>query len=163
MVLVGIVIDHLSKFLVTAKLKQGEVLTLIPQWLEITPEQNRGVAFSLFRDRTAFILGVSIFALTLITLLYLRVWRTAHGLMICALGLLLTGAIGNLIDRLVFGYVRDFINFIPPLPFIGHWAVFNVADICITVGVVLFLVSEVFFKDRPATVSDAQPQAKATP
>ena len=69
--------------------------------------------------------------------------------MIVALGLLLVGAIGNLIDRLVYQFVRDFIQFVPPVPIVGHWAVFNVADMCITVGVFLFLIGEIFLKSSP--------------
>jgi signal peptidase II len=149
-VLLGIVFDHASKFLVFTRLQDGQPYVLVSDWLQIMPAKNFGVAFSMFRDKTLFILGVSLFALTLITLLYLRIWKTAHPVMIWALGLLMIGAIGNLIDRLVFGYVRDFIDFLPPLPLIGRWAVFNVADICITLGVILFLVSEIFFKEKAA-------------
>ena len=149
-VLLGIVLDHATKFWVFTRLRDGEELIVIPDWLQIVRAENRGVAFSLFHGKTLFILGVSVFALTLITALYLRIWKTAHPVLIWALGLLMIGAIGNLIDRLVFGYVRDFIDFLPPLPVIGRWAVFNVADICITVGVILFLVSEIFFKEKPA-------------
>jgi signal peptidase II len=110
------------------------------------PAENRGVAFSLLRDHPGIIMCVSVGALFAILYLYSRIWRTAHSVMIVALGLLLIGAIGNLIDRLVFSYVRDFIQFVPPIPIIGHWAVFNVADMCITVGVILFVISELFLK-----------------
>ena len=150
LVLIGIVIDHTTKFLVFKNLKAGQVIVVIENWLEIRPEQNFGVAFSMFRNHTALILGVSTFALALISLIYIRIWRTAHPLMIWALGLLLVGAIGNLIDRVVFSFVRDFIDFVHPLPLVEHWAVFNFADICITVGVILFLISEIFYRETPA-------------
>ena len=154
LVLIGIVLDHASKFMVFTKLAPGQFVVVADNWLEIRPEKNFGVAFSMFRNHPSFILIVSLVALVLITMIYVRVWRTAHPLLIWSLGLLLIGAIGNLIDRLVFGFVRDFIDFVHPLPIVEHWAVFNVADICICVGVFLFLLTELFFKDS-ATVKSA--------
>ena len=166
LVLIGIVLDHASKFLVFTKLAPGQFVVVADNWLEIRPEKNFGVAFSMFRNHPSFILIVSLIALALITLLYIRVWRTAHPLLVCSLGLLLVGAIGNLIDRLVFGFVRDFIDFVHPLPIVEHWAVFNVADICITVGVFLFLITEIFFKDpahaKPTPAVEVTPAAPAS-
>lgn len=146
LVLAGIVIDQATKAAVFHILQDGEVYPLIKGWLEIMRAENRGVAFSLLRDHPSIILIVSVTALAAIIYLYSRIWRTAHLVMIVALALLLVGAIGNLVDRLKFQFVRDFIQFVPPLPVIGHWAVFNVADMCITIGVFLFLIGEVFLK-----------------
>ena len=70
------------------------------------------------------------------------------GNILAALGLLLIGATGNLADRICFGHVRDFIDFVPPLPLVGHWPVFNLADICITTGVALYLLGEFLGKTR---------------
>ena len=79
-----------------------------------------------------------------------------------ALGLLLVGAIGNLIDRLVFHYVRDFIQFVPRIPLIGQWAVFNVADMCITIGVILFLICELFLKSNAEEPEKTEKAENAT-
>lgn len=146
LVLAGIVIDLATKHAVFQNLDDGEVYPLVKGWLEIMRAENKGVAFSLLRDYPSIIMVVSVIALAAIVYLYSRIWRSAHPLMITALGLLLIGAIGNLIDRIFFHFVRDFIQFVPPLPVIGHWAVFNFADMCITVGVILFLISEMFLK-----------------
>ena len=146
----GVGVDLLSKWLVFTLLKPGASHPLIPNVLHVTLAQNQGVAFSLFRDQKLFVLSVAIVAITVMVWLYLRNRRTAPALLLVSLGLLLTGAIGNLIDRAAFGYVRDFIDFVPRLPLIGHWAVFNFADICITVGVLMYLFSELFGKSRTA-------------
>jgi signal peptidase II len=160
LILFGIATDLLSKWLVFAHLQANDTegVLLIPGILHITLAQNRGVAFSLFKDSQLFILSVSALAIGGIVYMYVKNWRTARAPLIFALGLLLTGAIGNLVDRLYFGYVRDFIDFVPPVPFVGRWAIFNVADICITTGVLLFLFSE-FFLQRPVL----QPEATSAP
>jgi signal peptidase II len=153
LVLLGVVVDHASKFIVFQSLREGEVIVVIKGWLEIMRAENTGVAFSWLRNQQFVILAVVFVALASITWLYLRIWRTAHPVMIWALGLLLVGAIGNLIDRMAFRYVRDFIDFVHPVPLVGRWAVFNFADICITLGVILFVVAELFLKDKPDAAS----------
>lgn len=166
LVLLGVVLDHASKFIVFNRLLDGEIYVVIPGWLQIMRAENTGVAFSMFRNQPLFILGVSLFALIAITWLYLKIWRTAHPLMIWSMGLLLVGAVGNLIDRIAFKFVRDFIDFVHPVPLVGRWAVFNVADICITVGVILFVFAELFLKDKPANAAptpSAPPETKSAP
>jgi signal peptidase II len=148
-VLAGIGLDLLTKKLAFDKLPWPQTYVLIPNVLEFVHAENHGVAFSLLAQHPAIILSFTSVAIVLLALFYARVRRRAQALVLAALALLLIGATGNLIDRLAFDFVRDFIYFVPELPVIGHWAVFNVADICITVGVILFLVSELFFSKRP--------------
>jgi signal peptidase II len=157
LVLLGVVADHTTKFLVFRSLRDNETIELVPGWLQIKRAINHGVAFSFLQNQPWIILCVSFIALGAITYIYLRSWRTAHVTMIWALGLLLVGAVGNLLDRLAFRYVRDFIDFVPPLPLVGRWAVFNVADICVTVGVILFLIAEVFLKEQSAVPPASKP------
>lgn len=146
-VVLGVSLDLFSKWLVFGQLAMGQAYQLWPGVLHISPAENRGVAFSLLKDHPSIIYVVSLVAITVLITIFWRVRERATALLLCALGLLLVGAIGNLVDRLFFGHVRDFIDFVPPLPLIGHWAVFNVADMCITVGVGLYLISEFSTKD----------------
>ena len=99
------------------------------------------------------ILCLSVGALGGVAWFYARSWRTATRAATVALALVLIGAAGNLADRVFLGYVRDFIDFVPHLPLIGHWAIFNVADACLTMGVLLLLCIELFSRpaDHPAT------------
>lgn len=145
LVLSGIVFDLLTKYLAFSALSPTTTYVLIPNVLVFVNAKNFGVAFSLLAGFPWFILAVTSAAIVFLIWLYTRVRETAHGLLITAIALLLIGATGNLIDRLFLGYVRDFIDFTPRLPLIGHWAVFNVADIGITVGVILFVIAEFFF------------------
>lgn len=143
MVLLGIGIDLCSKWYVFARLGKAEVYKLIPEVLHVTPAQNTGVAFSWLKDWPGLILCVSFVAVGVLTWIYAAHWRKARALTIVVLGLLLVGAAGNLVDRVFVGHVRDFIDFVPHIPLIGHWAVFNVADMCITVGVALYVLGEI--------------------
>jgi signal peptidase II len=149
-VLLGVSIDLLSKWLIFRKLALGESYPLWPGVFHITTAENRGVAFSMLRDHPWIIFFVSFVAITALLAIFWNLHKRAGKLALAALCLLLIGAIGNLVDRLTFNHVRDFIDFVPELPLIGHWAVFNIADICITVGVGLYLVSEIWFKEPPS-------------
>jgi len=148
LVLLGVAVDALSKTVVFHYLRPDERALIIPGVLEIVRAQNTGVAFSLLVGRPIFILAVDLAFIVGAVWVYIKYWRVGETLAILALGLLLIGAVGNLSDRLWFHYVRDFIDFVPRLPLIGHWAIFNIADACIVASVVLFLVQELFLKKR---------------
>ncbi len=143
----GIALDLISKELVFQRAGTGPVL--LPGVLQITRAKNTGVAFSWLKDSPQAVFAIAAVLIGVMLWIYARSWRTAPGMLIFALGLLLIGALGNLVDRLALGYVRDFIDFIPELPLIGRWAVFNVADICICIGVGMYLLSELFLKTEP--------------
>ena len=149
LVLLGLAVDLLTKWIAFAKLDNTQIYVLIPNVLVLEHAENHGVAFSMFAGHPAFILSITSLAIAFIIWLYGRSYKTAHTLAVSAMALLLIGAIGNLIDRVALGYVRDFIDFVPPIPLIGRWAVFNVADIAITVGVILYAISELFFAPDP--------------
>ncbi len=109
------------------------------KWLSFTHVQNTGVAFSIPIPMLKY---VSIFALLFIMFFFYRIIRANPERIInfFTFTLILAGAVGNVIDRFVFGKVTDFIKvdlgFWPFNPF----AIFNVADSCITVGVILYLI-----------------------
>jgi signal peptidase II len=167
-VLIGLAIDLGSKWLVFHQLRDGGDYELAPGIIHITTAKNEGVAFSMLKEHPSLILLISAGAIAAIVWLYTKSWRAGRLPLIVSLGLLLIGATGNLADRLYFHYVRDFIDFVPEIPLIGHWAVFNVADICITVGVFLFLFSELFLQtsapDTPlaADISQAQNSSRSS-
>lgn len=110
-----VIVDQITKAIATTH------LTLV---------RNTGAAFGLFRDQTIIFILISAAAIIFIGF-YLIKKKTSYYL---PLALILGGAVGNLIDRLRFGYVVDFID-------LRFWPVFNVADSCITIGaVILFFV-----------------------
>jgi signal peptidase II len=129
--------DQLSKLWIRTHLALGESLPLTDR-LSLSYIGNTGSAFGLLANQTFLIIIISIAALLFI-LLFLRYLSPATTLSIVSIGLILGGAVGNLIDRLRFGYVTDFIDIRLWGNF--HWPVFNIADAAITVGVFVLIYS----------------------
>ena len=126
---VVVVADQASKALVRANVDLGARDGVLPG-VEIVHVRNRGVAFGLFADG-----GIVLIVIGVVAVVALLAFFAAHSrrpLVWLPTGLLLGGAAGNLIDRLRQGFVTDFID----LPF---WPAFNVADTCITIGVLSLL------------------------
>jgi len=129
--------DQLSKLWIRTNLAIGESLPLIDR-LSLIHIRNTGSAFGLLANQTFLIIVISIAALLFI-LLFLRYLSPATTLIIISIGLIMGGALGNLIDRLRFGSVTDFIYFRLWGNF--HWPAFNIADASIVVGVCLLIYS----------------------
>jgi signal peptidase II len=127
--------DQLSKLWVRAHLAPGESL-LITDRLSLVNIENTGGAFGLLANQTFLITIISIAALLFI-LLFLHYLSPATTLSIISIGLILGGAVGNLIDRLRFGSVTDFIYFRLWGNF--HWPAFNIADAALIVGIFILI------------------------
>jgi signal peptidase II len=123
-------LDQLSKFLISKNLFLGQTLPVIQGVMHLSLVHNRGAAFGILKNQLPFFIFCSILALVLIGMNLKH--RPAPGKKVynLALALILAGAAGNLIDRLFFGYVIDFID-------LRVWPVFNIADSCITAGAIL--------------------------
>jgi signal peptidase II len=129
--------DQLSKLWIRTHLAPGESLPIIDR-LSLINIENTGSAFGLLANQTFLIITISIAGLLFI-LLFLRYLSPATTLSVVSIGLILGGAVGNLIDRLRFGCVTDFIYFRLWGDF--HWPAFNIADAAITVGVFVLIYS----------------------
>lgn len=149
--LVLIVLDQVSKQWVMHSFELYESINLMPN-LNFTYIHNYGAAFSFLSDSGGwqrwFFTGIAL-AVSVVLVIWLRrnpanLWRQN-----LAFALILAGAVGNVIDRIVFGYVIDFVDV-----YAGnwHWPAFNVADMAITVGAILMLL-EAFFEREPVSES----------
>jgi len=131
------VADQLSKAWVRTNLAEGQSLFDIG-FLRVTHVHNTGAAFGLFKDQSFALTIVALVGITALLVYALVIHRYFPWLNSMlgrsALGLILGGTVGNLIDRFRFGYVTDFIDF-------GFWPVFNIADSAVTVGVIIFAYS----------------------
>ena len=145
----GIVVgmDQITKLLVLALMPLYHVVAVIPGFFNLTHIRNPGGAFGFLAAggpglRNALFIGVSVVAMGLIVGFYRSTPRT-HPWLATALAMIFGGAVGNLIDRLRFGEVVDFLDV-----FIGsyHWPAFNVADSAITVGISIFVAHVVLGK-----------------
>ncbi len=137
--LVVIILDQFSKQLVESSFMVFETLPVIP-FLNLTLAYNEGAAFSFLADQSGwqrwfFVLLAT--AVTGVLVVWLGRLQPADRLVALALALIIGGAMGNLIDRLLFGHVIDFID-----AYYGdwHWPAFNLADSAIFLGVVLMLL-----------------------
>ena len=135
--------DQITKLLISSNFKVGESKHIIGGLLDFTYVQNRGAAFGMLANQrwvfllltTAIIIGIC--------------WLWVKGYIDHFTGrmsavLIVAGGIGNMIDRIALGYVVDFIDVSPLFDF----AVFNVADCCVTVGAVIMAVYVLFFLDE---------------
>lgn len=141
--LAGLVIalDQITKLYISHHFSLHESMTVVENFFNLTYIQNRGAAFGLLSKapesfRIPFFIIVPLVILTIIVLIFKKTQQTEL-LMITSLSLILGGAIGNLIDRIRFGYVIDFADFHWFHTY--HWPAFNVADTTIVVGVVLLI------------------------
>lgn len=136
-VILGVALDQYTKYLAVTYL-QDRPITLIDGVFQLRYLENRGAAFGLLQNQQVFFLIIGIITLFLITYLYIRMPRTRRYLLlrICMISIT-AGAIGNMIDRVKFQYVIDFLYFE-----LIDFPIFNVADIYATVAtfVLIFLV-----------------------
>jgi len=129
-----VALDQLTKYLVVSKFLPGESRIVIPHFLRWTYEQNQHGAFGLFGSSPLLLIGMALIVLTIFWLSFRD--QARRSLMVrIAFGMIVGGAIGNIIDRLHFRYVIDFIDFFRIWP-----NIFNVADSCITIGVMLLIL-----------------------
>ena len=136
--LLVVVLDQLTKAWVVSGLDLREIRQhpVWPPILNFTWVENRGVSFGLFGDGSARWM-LSLFSIIVAGVLGWWALRADRRLLISAIGLVMGGAIGNVIDRIRFGFVVDFIDFSGTRVF--PW-VFNVADSAITIGVILLIL-----------------------
>jgi signal peptidase II len=137
--LLVVALDQATKAVVRASLARGEV------WPDDWPVRlhyvtNTGAAFGILKDQTGFLIVTALIGLAAIYLYY-RYPPFDHLVAPLAIGLMLGGALGNLVDRVRLGEVTDFID-------VGWWPSFNVADSAISVGIAVLLIGYLLFSDR---------------
>lgn len=144
-----LLVDQASKLYIRQAMLLGDSVPVLPGLLHITHVKNSGAAFGILPNQHLLFLIAGIVVI-IVMLYYFRQLAVADGLSTVAFGSVLGGATGNLIDRMVFGKVTDFIDF-------RVWPVFNVADSAIVVGMIL--LSFILIKDARNEVGHAE-QAK---
>ena len=132
-------LDQLTKWWVLQHITPDNPRIIIPEFFALFFITNDGAAFGTFKGNNLFFIVLSCAALVFVLTLLLRRherdnWRDV------SLALLLGGVMGNLTDRLLHGHVIDFLVFDLHVPFANPWPAFNVADSCICVAVVCFIV-----------------------
>jgi signal peptidase II len=153
------VADALAKQAVTATLADSEPREIIPGWLVLTYVRNTGTAYGLLAGQGWLVLPLSIAAAIIVPLVLWRggFWRGRPLLGGLSAGLILGGALGNLVERILTGAVTDFLN----VPSIVLFQVFNLADASICVGaMLLLLLGSTERTSDPAPSEPAAPEAR---
>ena len=129
--------DQATKWLVLRNIEMSEVIQVVPGVFNIVHVHNTGAAFGMMKDSNLFFVLLAGAALIVVGVL---AWKGAFAGTPTRIGaaLLVSGILGNLTDRLLHGYVVDFIDVI--LPWYGHWPAFNIADSCICIAAGLFIL-----------------------
>jgi len=126
----------------------GETIEVIPGVFNLTYVQNKGASFGILQDRRAFFIVVTFAVLIAATWVMIKYRKKHERFLKVSIALAYAGAVGNLIDRIQFGYVRDFID-IRVFGDLWKW-IFNVADMCLVVGSIMLGIYVLFIhKDKP--------------
>ncbi|NME35735.1 signal peptidase II [Fusobacterium sp. FSA-380-WT-3A] len=141
--IVGLVfLDQLTKIQIENNFFIGDSLAIIQDFFHITYVQNRGIAFGIFQGKINLISVFTVIAIIGIIYYFLKTFKKSSFLEKLAYMLIISGAIGNMIDRIFRGYVVDMIDFR------GIWSfVFNMADVYINIGVAVILL-DMFIKAK---------------
>tara|TARA_B100000579_G_scaffold66933_1_gene50048 strand:+ start:497 stop:967 length:471 start_codon:yes stop_codon:yes gene_type:complete len=137
-----VLLDQISKFLVLISLGFERSKNIIPNLLNFTLVKNKGAAFSLFSNSTTLLTITSIFASFLLIILILKFPPRSYWNSI-GIVYLLGGTVGNGIDRLLKGYVLDFLELLPI-----NFPIFNVADISINIAIICFIINLISTRDQ---------------
>ncbi len=145
MIIMIIAFDQITKYIAKSTLYPDKAIHFIDGFLEFRYAENTGVAFSMFSGgRWVFIILTSAVAIGMLVYMFTRAQKNLW--LYWSLGVIVAGAIGNLIDRIFLGYVIDFIN-----PTFVRFAVFNIADCAVTLGtvsLVAYLIFDIFKKEK---------------
>lgn len=136
----GVILDQITKIIAVSDLKgQGEK-QFIPYIFDLIYVENRGAAWGMFADHRWVFMSISTIAVILMSAA-LFAYAKEHKMFCISLAAVISGGVGNMIDRVVNGYVVDFLQF----SFYPDFPVFNVADIFVTVGCICLAVYMIFF------------------
>lgn len=153
LVAVLVAVDQLVKFLVSTNIPLGGSVPFLPYIMDLTYVKNTGCAFSMLENHTWLLAVVSaVISVVLAVALAKKFFR--HPIGRTSLALLLAGAVGNLIDRVVLGHVVDMFRTL-----FMDFAVFNVADICVVVGGIAAAAYYLFLYDKMEGKRDEHTQA----
>lgn len=144
--MIAISLDQYSKYFIFDFLTQKETHMLaITPFFNLVMVRNYGVSFGMFDGLTYGYLILSGIALSITVVLLIWMYKAQSFYYSTALGLIIGGAIGNIIDRMLYGSVADFLDF-----YIGnyHWPAFNIADSTVFIGVVMLLFENIFTNKR---------------
>lgn len=149
---IAFLVDQGTKYLIATRMELREQIPVIGDFFLITSHRNRGAAFGILQDQRWFFIVITTIVVIAIIWYLQKVMHSNNKLLPLALSLVLGGAVGNFIDRMLAGEVVDFLQFN-----FGSYTfpIFNVADSCIVVGVALIIVDSLLdMKRKPVNQNE---------
>ena len=145
LIVVIVALDQWSKWAIKTSFNLYQSKPIIQDFLHFTYVTNDGMAFGLSFPGGRHVLLIMTILLTGFIVGFLWKEKNGHPLIKYSLALILSGAIGNLIDRLLYGKVVDFLDLM-----IGnfHWYIFNIADSSVTIGMILFIIHSIYVEQK---------------
>ena len=145
LIVVIVALDQWSKWAIKTSFNLYQSKPIIQDLLHFTYVTNDGMAFGLSFPGGKHVLLIMTILLTGFIVGFLWKEKNGHPLIKYGLALILSGAIGNLIDRLLYGKVVDFLDLM-----IGnfHWYIFNIADSSVTIGMILFIIHSIYIEQK---------------
>ena len=135
--IVILILDQITKFIITKTMQIGDSFEVIPNFLSITSHRNNGAAWGILSGKMAFFYIITVIILIILIVFFIK--EAKHNLLMqIAIRLLFAGALGNFIDRVLNGEVVDFVD---TYIFSYNFPIFNVADSSLTIGVVLVIIA----------------------
>lgn len=146
--LVVLILDQVTKWLIVNRLELNEAVSVIGEFFQITSHRNRGAAFGIMQDQRWFFIVITLVVAAGIIIYLRKSYKEGKKLLPVALSLLLGGALGNFVDRALFGEVVDFLKFRFQFNGFGSpvdytYPIFNIADSAICIGVALIFIDSI--------------------
>lgn len=150
-VVIGLIADVISKEIITAYIPLNHSVDVWGEFFKLTYIYNSGVAFGMLQNIPSLLLIINLLVMVGIVYFFKKVIFSEHAeskTLVWAVGMILSGALGNNLDRIRFGSVRDFLDFDFPDFIMDRWPVFNVADSLICVGIAFILFYSFFIEPK---------------
>lgn len=150
-VVIGLIADVISKEIITAHIPLNHSVDVWGEFFKLTYIYNSGVAFGMLQNIPSVLLIINLLVMFGIVYFFKKVIFSDHAeskTLVWAVGMILSGALGNNLDRIRFGSVRDFLDFDFPDFIMDRWPVFNVADSLICVGIAFILLYSFFIEPK---------------
>lgn len=135
-----LIIDQIIKIIIRSNLNEYQEIKIIKNFFSITFLKNTGAAFSILKNSTLLLIIISVLFILLISKYIKKEEKNLTKLDVYSYGIILGGIFGNLLDRIIHKGVIDYLSF---RFFSYYFPVFNFADICITVGIALLIISTI--------------------
>jgi len=144
-----VALDQFVKYTVKTSMELGQSIPIIENIFHLTYIHNYGAAFSIFQGQRAFLLILTGIMLVALLVFMIKNKNYRHWTIMTAMALIISGGIGNIIDRAVLGYVVDYLDF-------RVWPIFNVADIAVCVGCGLMVLYVLFIDGKVNNIEESK-------